>query len=48
MHRTLGGLRVFKQFTRLSLFHIGRRSAVRPSAGNANRQAFIGAKRKST
>ncbi len=39
VHPTLGSLRVFKRFLPLSLVQIGRRAAVRPSAGNANRWA---------
>jgi hypothetical protein len=37
VHLTLGSLRVFRHFLRLSFFLIGRRSAARPSASNAAR-----------
>jgi hypothetical protein len=40
VHPTLGSLAAFSSiFLRLSIFPVGRRSAARPSAGNANRWA---------
>jgi len=40
VHPTLGILaKISSSFLRLSIFPIGRRSAARPSAGNANRWA---------